>query len=111
MDFVFYKFSSTVLNGWISEVRTRAMRSLLRRSWPLQPTREISGGRQDLESNVKHAHQSRTRPAPLTDFIWPVMRPLPLTAGHPRREQTASARSGSNRALTTGRRNDPTLSY
>ena len=36
-------------------------------------------------------------------FLWHVTRPLPLIAGHPRQEQIASARRGSNRALTTGR--------
>ena len=81
-----------------SELRTHAKRGLLRRSWPLPHDRGIPERRHNLESNVSRAHQSRTRPASLTNFIWPVMRPLPLTAGHPRREQIATARSGSNPA-------------
>ena len=38
------------------------------------------------------------------------MRPLPLTVGHILREQMASARRGSNQALTSGRLSDPALS-
>ena len=41
------KFSPNLLNGLICEARARAKQSLLRRSWPLQSDREISGNRQN----------------------------------------------------------------
>ena len=52
---------------------------------------EIQGQRQNLESNALRVTQRQTRPAPLTDFLWPEMQPLPLIAGHTRQEQIASA--------------------
>ena len=38
---------------------------LLRRPWPLPSDREIPGYWENLESKVKRAYQSRTRPVPL----------------------------------------------